>query len=92
MSNVTIRIPTPLRPMANNADEISLEGNTVKEVLDQLVSQYDGLSSSLYNDEKELRHFVNIFIGETNIKDLQGLTTEVKDGDIVSIIPAVAGG
>ncbi len=92
MSKVTIRIPTPLRTMVNNADEIILEGNTVREVLEQLTSQFDALNASLFNEEQELRHFVNLFLAETNIKDLQGLDTKVNDGDVISIIPAVAGG
>ncbi len=92
MNTVVIRIPTPLRSYTQGADEVHVQGNTVKEVLEALGAVHDGVLARILSPEGEPRQFVNIYLGSQNVRALKGLQTPVKDGDVVSIIPAVAGG
>lgn len=92
MTKVTVRIPTPLRSYTNGADELALEGNTVGEVLTALADTHDGLIENVLTEGGEIRQFVMIYLGKDDVRSLDGLTTPVSDGDILSIIPAVAGG
>ena len=89
---VTVRIPTPLQRLANGQGEVSCEGKTVSELLDDLEKRHPGMKERLYDDKGQLRRFVNIFVNEEDIRFMQGVQTAVKDGDDVSIIPAIAGG
>jgi adenylyltransferase/sulfurtransferase len=88
----TLKIPTPLRSYTDGQTEVSLEGNTVGEVMDGLVTRYPTLRPHLFNGEDQLRPFVNLFLNDNNIKDLQGLDTPLKDGDRLMLIPSIAGG
>lgn len=88
----TLKIPTPLRSYTDGQTEVSLEGNTVGEVMDRLVTRYPTLRTHLFNGEDQLRPFVNLFLNDNNIKDLQGLDTPLKDGDRLMLIPSIAGG
>ncbi|MCX8062603.1 MAG: MoaD/ThiS family protein [Anaerolineales bacterium] len=88
----TIRIPTPLRPYTNGQSDIPVSGDTVAQVLDNLVDAYPALRSHIFNENGELRPFVNLFIGEDNINDLQGISTPVQEGDRILLIPSIAGG
>lgn len=88
----TIRIPTPLRPYTNGQSDLTLAGDTVGQVLDNLVQAYPDLRTHIFNENGELRPFVNLFIGEDNINDLQGISTPVKEGDRILLIPSIAGG
>lgn len=92
MSMVTIRIPTPLRSYTQGADEIRVDASSVAEALSVLGAQHEGLLERILNDSGEPRQFVNIYLGSQNIRAANGMQTPVADGDIVSIIPAVAGG
>lgn len=92
MSTVTVRIPTPLRQFTNGADEVYVEGTTVGEVLNTLGASHVGLLERVMNPHGELRNFVNVYVGGDNVRSLEGLATPVSEQDIVSIIPAVAGG
>lgn len=92
MTRVTIRIPTPLRTYTGGADEIAAEGRTVGEVLKSLGDDYKGLVDRVLAEDGGLRQFVNIYRGSDDVRALQGLETSVSDGDVLSIIPAVAGG
>ncbi len=89
---VTVRIPTPLQEFTQNQDAVEIEGNTVKEVLGNLDDQFDGMRQRLYDEEGKLRRFVNIYVNQEDIRFLQGEDTEVKEGDELSIVPAIAGG
>jgi molybdopterin/thiamine biosynthesis adenylyltransferase/rhodanese-related sulfurtransferase/molybdopterin converting factor small subunit len=89
MTNVTFRIPTPLRPLADGVGELQIPGATVGEALRQLDP---ALIERILTPEGQVRHFVNIYLGSRNVASLQGLATPVTEGDILSIIPAVAGG
>jgi molybdopterin synthase sulfur carrier subunit len=86
-----VRIPTPLRTLTGGADEVTASGGTVREVLDDLEAKHPGLKDRLL-DEKGVRRFVNIYVGEEDIRFLDGLKTALKAGDQISIVPAIAGG
>lgn len=88
----TIRIPTPLRPYTNGQNDLTVAGKTIGQVLDNLVQQYPALRVHIFNEDGELRPFVNLFIGEDNINDLQGIHTPVKEEDRILLIPSIAGG
>lgn len=86
-----VRIPTPLRTLTGGADEVTASGGTVREVIDYLEGKHPGLRERLL-DEKGVRRFVNIYVGEEDIRFLDGLKTTLKSGDQISIVPAIAGG
>jgi molybdopterin synthase sulfur carrier subunit len=90
--SVTVRIPTPLQEFTQNQDVVELEGNNVKEVLGNLDAQFAGLRDRLYGEDGKLRRFVNIYVNQEDIRFLKGEDTEVKAGDELSIVPAIAGG
>ena len=87
-----LRIPTPLRTYTNGQAEVSVEGTTVESAMNSLIEQFPSMQPHLYNGQGELRPFVNLFLGEDNIKDLQGLSTPLQDGDRILLIPSIAGG
>jgi len=86
-----IRIPTPLRAFTDGAADIDVAGGTVGEALANLVDQHPELRAHLFNED-ELRSFVNIFIGDEDIRFLQGLDTEIEANENLRIIPSIAGG
>lgn len=88
---VTVRIPTQLRDLCGGASEIRVEGATVRQVLDALEAAHPGFADRLF-DGGALRRFVNVFVTEEDIRFLSGLDTPVAAGQVVSIVPAVAGG
>ncbi len=87
----TVRIPTPLRTLTGGQDEVQADGRTVADVIEDLEKKHPGLRDRLL-DEKGVRRFVNIYVGEEDIRFLNGLETELKAGDTISIVPAIAGG
>ena len=87
----TIKIPTPLRVYTGNQAQVDVSGATIGAVLDDLTTKYPELRQHLFND-KELRNFVNVFVGEDDIRFLDGLDTEIEDSDSLRIIPSIAGG
>ena len=88
----TIKIPTPLRTYTAGQAEIPVQGHTVSEVMSNLMSTYPALRPHLYNNSGELRPFVNLFLGEDNIRELDGIETPVKENDRLMLIPSIAGG
>ena len=86
-----VRIPTPLRTLTQGLDEVPGEGATVADVIANLEIAYPGMRERLL-DEKGVRRFINIFVGDEDIRFLDGLKTELKDGERISIVPAIAGG
>ena len=90
--SVKVRIPTPLQKLTNGQAEIESQGTTVTELLEQLNRQYPGIKDRLCDEQGKLRRFVNIFVNEEDIRFLQLDQTKLKNGDEVSIIPAIAGG
>ncbi len=90
--SVTVKIPTQLRSVTGGEAETTVDrAGTVKEVLDGLYERYDGLRTRI-SEDGDLRRFVNVYVGGEDIRFLEGLDTTVKDGDEVTILPAVAGG
>ena len=89
---VTVRIPTPLQRLTNGQGEVACEGTTVTELLADLERRHPGIKERICDERGKLRRFVNVFVNEEDIRFLQGDQTAVKDGDDVSIIPAIAGG
>ena len=92
MSNVLVRIPTPLRRVTNGKDRVEVDGATLAEIIDGLDSEYSGLKERLVDEAGELRYFVNIYLNGEDVRFLQGLNTGTQAGDEISIVPAVAGG
>jgi molybdopterin synthase sulfur carrier subunit len=90
--SVTIRIPTTLRTLTGGSSQVEVEGSTVGEVLGALNDAHPGFSERLFDDEGNLRRFVNVFVADDDVRYLDGVGTAVPDGETVSIIPAVAGG
>lgn len=88
---ILVRIPTPLRRLTDSRSTVEAEGKTVSEVLLDLDSKYPGIRERLY-DEEDLRRFINIYLNDADIRFLNGENTAVKEGDHLSIIPAIAGG
>ncbi|MBA3614310.1 MAG: ubiquitin-like small modifier protein 1 [Nitrospirota bacterium] len=89
---IKVRIPTPLRPMTGGKSEVEIAGNTVSEIIDNLGSAHPGIKERVYDEQGEIRRFINIYVNEEDIRFLTGKDTPLKDGDEVSIIPAIAGG
>lgn len=89
--SVTVSIPTILRTHTGGEKAVSAEGKTVREVIDDVDAQHDGIRARLVKDEK-LHRFVNIYVNDEDIRFSGGLEAEVKDGDTLTILPAVAGG
>jgi len=91
MSEVTVRIPTPLRTLTGGHDEVKATGATVGAIIEDLEKRHPGVRDRLL-DDKGVRRFVNIYVGDEDIRFLEGLNTELKGGEQISIVPAIAGG
>jgi len=90
--SVNVRIPTPLRKLTGGADEVSIEASTIGELIDNLEAAHAGLKERLCDDAGEIRRFVNVYVNDEDVRFLDGRNTALKDGDEVSIVPAIAGG
>jgi adenylyltransferase/sulfurtransferase len=88
----TLRIPTPLRAYTSGKSEVTVTGGNISEALTDLTTQFPAIKPHLFNETGDLRPFVNLFVGESNIKDLQGVDTPIKEGDKLMLIPSIAGG
>ncbi|MDR1637865.1 MAG: MoaD/ThiS family protein [Treponema sp.] len=88
---VTVQIPTALRGFTDRKSELELEGGTVGEVIGALADRYPDLRQHLYQGQ-DLRSFINVFVGETNIRKLEGLETKLSGGETLMLVPAIAGG
>ena len=86
-----VRIPTPLRTLTGGADEVSASGNTLGDVIEDLERRHPGIRDRLL-DDKGVRRFVNVYVGDEDIRFLEGLETALKGGEQISIVPAIAGG
>lgn len=88
----TVRIPTPLRRLTGGAALVEVPGHRVGEVVGALDAAHPGIGERVLDRDGQLQRFVNVFVGETDVRDRAGLDTEVGEHDVVSIVPAVAGG
>ena len=89
---IKVRIPTPLMKLTDNQSEVSAEGETISEIINNLENQFNGIKDRICEENGSPRRFINIYINEEDIRFLEGEKTIVKDGDEISIIPAIAGG
>lgn len=87
-----VRIPTPLRKYTQGREEVTVAGDTVGSVLDGLEQSYPGIKERICDETGKVRRFVNVFVGEDDIRFLDNLGTAVKTSDEISIVPAIAGG
>ena len=90
--SVKVRIPTPLRSLTNGSEEVAIEGNSVKEIVDNLEANYNGIKERLCDKNGQIRRFINFYLNDEDIRFLNNQDTQVKDGDQISIVPAIAGG
>ena len=90
--SITIRIPAPLRSLTGSAATVDGSGGSVRDCIDDLEVRFPGVKERICDDGAELRRFINIYVNGEDIRFLSGLQTPVKDGDELSIVPAVAGG
>ena len=87
-----VRIPTPLRKPTNNEEIVEVNGATIDEAIAELQARYPGIKERLLDDTGNVRRFVNVYVNEEDIRFLQNQQTPLKEGDEISIIPAIAGG
>ncbi len=88
----SVRIPTPLRKLTADQDEVIISAGNVSTLIDELENQYPGLKDRLCDESGEVRRFINLYVNNEDIRFLDGKDTALKDEDVVSIIPAIAGG
>ncbi len=89
---IKVRIPTPLRPLTKGQGEVEAAASSIADMIGSLDATYPGLKNRLCDEKGDLRRFVNIYVNEEDIRFLNGKDTSLKDGDEVSIVPAIAGG
>jgi sulfur-carrier protein len=90
--SVSVRVPTILRTYTKGESEVTAEGSTLSEVLESLDSAYPGIKGRVVDEQGKLRRFVNVYVGNEDVRFAEGLDTKTPDGTSVSVIPAVAGG
>jgi sulfur-carrier protein len=92
MMSIKVRIPTQLRTLTGGIGEVVVEGSTVGEALKALDTAHVGFAERIFDEQGNLRRFVNVFLADEDVRFLDGLATPVTDGQTLSIVPAVAGG
>jgi sulfur-carrier protein len=90
--SVRVRVPTPLRKFTQGAEEVSGQGGTMRALVDDLEQNYPGIKERICDETGKVRRFVNVYVNGDDIRFLQNLETSLKDGDSISIVPAIAGG
>jgi len=90
--SVPVRIPTPLRKLTDNQEVVEVEGQTIREIIENLEKEYPGLKERICDEKNNIRRFVNVFVNDEDVRFLQDAATSLKPGDEVSIVPAIAGG
>lgn len=88
----TIIIPTPLRKFTNNTARVNINAENVKGVVDELTLNFPDLKKHLLDEQSKIRSFVNVFVGDEDIRNLQQDQTPIKEETVISIVPAIAGG
>lgn len=89
---ITVRVPTQLRGLTSGVSEVSVDATTVGGALESLAQSYPGFGDRLFDDTGKLRRFVNVFLADEDVRFLDGQDTKVEAGQVISIVPAVAGG
>jgi sulfur-carrier protein len=90
--SVRVRVPTPLRKFTQGADEVNAQANTIRALMDDLEQNYPGIKERICDETGKVRRFVNVYVNGDDIRFLQNIETHLKDGDNISIVPAIAGG
>jgi MoaD family protein len=88
----TVRLPTPLRTYTQGKKEVEVEARTVEDALQRLTQLHPSLRQHLFDQQGELRLYVNLYVNDEDVRDLQGVKTEVQNGDRLMIVPSIAGG
>ncbi|MBI5746366.1 MAG: MoaD/ThiS family protein [Nitrospirae bacterium] len=89
---IRVRIPTPLRKLTGEKGEIEAKGANISDLIEDIEKRHPGIKERIYDETGEIRRFINIYVNEEDIRFIDGNKTAVRDGDEVSIIPAIAGG
>jgi sulfur-carrier protein len=89
---IQVRIPTPLRKLTGGAESVAASGTTIAAIMQDLESRHPGLKERICDDNGKVRRFVNVYVNGDDIRFLDNLETAVKEGDEISIVPAIAGG
>ncbi len=89
---VKVRIPTPLRSLTNGEEEVTVEGKSIQEVIDNLETNFSGFKERLCDEHGQIRRFINFYLNDEDIRFKDNQETAVNDGDQISIVPAIAGG
>ena len=89
---VRVRVPTPLRKLTNGVDEVNAQGNNVRALVEDLERNFPGIKERICDESGKIRRFVNVYVNGDDIRFLQNLETSLKEGDDISIVPAIAGG
>ena len=89
---IRVRVPTPLRRFTGGVDEVPASGESVRDIIQDLERRHPGIGERLLDDKGELRRFVNVYLNGDDIRFLNQVSSKVKDGDDISIVPAIAGG
>jgi molybdopterin synthase sulfur carrier subunit len=90
--SIVVRIPSQLRPLTGGKREVVVEASTVGEALDDLEAHHPGLKARIVDETGQLRRFVNVFLADRDVRFLDGLDTPVRDGQTLSVVPAISGG
>ncbi len=90
--SVRVRVPTPLRKFTQGSDEVDANGATVSAMLDDLEQNHPGIKERIMDENGKVRRFVNVYVNGDDIRFLKNVDTALKDGDSISIVPAIAGG
>ena len=90
--SVSVRIPTILRTYTNGDSEVSADGSTLAEVIENLDAAYPGIKGRILDEQGAIRRFVNVYVGNDDVRFLDALDTKTPEGAQISVIPAVAGG
>ena len=89
---VSVRIPTPLRKITDGKSEVDAAGGNISQIIDNMEQSYPGIKQKLCDESGAMRKFLNIYLNDEDIRFMDGLATEVREGDTLSLIPAIAGG
>ncbi len=90
--SVRVRVPTPLRKFTQGSDEVDASGNTISAMFDDLEQNHPGIKERVVDESGKVRRFVNVYVNGDDIRFLKNVDTTLKDGDNISIVPAIAGG
>ena len=90
--SVEIIIPLVLRQYAENRDSVNLSGQNIGELLDNLMQKFPNMKKHLFSEDGQIRNFVNVYVNDDDIRYLENNATQLKEGDVISLIPSVAGG